>query len=210
MRTLASIADWIVSFVATLGGTAVVLGALFGWLGKRYLDKALAAERHFYASKIEILKGTQEKRVFVYKTQFEVEFKAYRIIWSASAELMDNVARLLTLYQRVDLPEHPGTKAGFRDSADDALQGAITRTHRYAPFIYVEVHECAKDFIVAARREVEAFSGALAAEAMHREDYSPELALREAVEGIAETKNKWLALESAIRERMAVLSVIDA
>ena len=82
---LTSIISWIPSFVATVGGTAVVLGAVFGWLGKRYLDKILEAERHRHAATIEQLKSSQERRVFVYKAQFEVEFKVYHEIWSRSA-----------------------------------------------------------------------------------------------------------------------------
>ena len=193
-----SIADWILWFIANVGGTAVVLAALFGWLGKRYLDRAQEKERY-----------ANEKRVLLYRTQFEVEFQAYQSIWSACAELMDHVARLLTLYDRSDSPDHPGIKAGFRNQADVAVQAAITSSERYAPFIAAEVMESATTFILAARSEVQAFSGTLAAEAKKVTDYSPEQALQEAKSGFAETKAKWRLVESSIRKRISVLSVID-
>jgi hypothetical protein len=53
----ASFVELLSRFIATLGGTSVVLGALFGWLGKRYLDKRLEAERNQYAASLEKLKG---------------------------------------------------------------------------------------------------------------------------------------------------------
>jgi hypothetical protein len=108
------------------------------------------------------------------------------------------------------LPDHTGTRAEFRNRADAALEAAITASDRYAPFIAPEVRESATNLILAARSEVEAFSGALEAEEKQRKDYYPEQALREARSGFAEAKSKWSLLESTIRHRVSNLSIIDA
>ncbi len=202
-------ADWVLWFIANVGGTAAVLGALFAWLGKRYLDRAREKERLENASKLEERKAAERKRILVHRSQFEVEFRAYQSIWSTCSEVMDHVARLVNLYEQVELPGHAGVKAGFRNQADAALQAAITASERHAPFISGEVRDSATAFIVAARAEVQAFSGALAAEEQQKMDYSPERALKEAQAGYATTKSKWNLLETVIRERVAALSIIE-
>lgn len=208
--TVSSAADWVLWFVANVGGPAAVVSALFAWLGKRYLDRALEAERLKNASRLEEVKAVQQKRILVHRAQFEVEFQAYQSIWSSCAELMDNVARLLTLYDRLELPEHRGAKSDYRNRADAAIQAAITASDRHAPFIAPEVRQSATALILAARDEVEGFSGALDSERKGSKDYDPDRALQEARAGFAGAKSKWNLLESAIRERIAALSILDA
>jgi hypothetical protein len=210
LPTASSLSDWILWFLANVGGTAAVLTGLFAWLGKRYLDRALEKEKSKNAASLEEQKAAQQKRILVHRAQFEVEFQAYQSIWSTCSELMDHVARLVKLYEQVELPGHSGVKAGFRNQADAALQAAITASERHAPFISADVRDSATAFIAAARVEVEAFSGALAAEEQRKNDYSPEKALEEAQAGYASTKSKWNLLEAVIRERVAALSIIDA
>jgi hypothetical protein len=205
-----SLSEWVLWFLANVGGTAVVLGALFAWLGRRYLDREKAKDELKNNSALEERKTVQQKHILVYRAQFEVEFRAYRRIWSTCSDLMDHVARLVHLYQQVELPGQSGTKAGIRNQADAALQAAITASERQAPFISAEVRDTATVFIAAARAEVEAFSGALAAEEHRRNDYFPEQAFEEAKAGCAMAKSKWNRLEAVIRDRTTKLSIIDA
>lgn len=122
-----------------------------------------------------------------------------------TCELRRNAAALV-LRER---PEHPGVKVKFRDAADAAVQGAIASTHSYAPFVSEDVRDVAIDFVNAAKGEVQACSGILAAESLEDGSYDANTALEEAEKGFQETRQKWIALETAIRERMSALSVID-
>jgi len=209
-KLLAAIRDWVPGFVATLGGTAVVLGGLFTWLGKRYLDKLLEAERNRNAAAIEQLKASHEKQIHVYKAQFELEFKAYQEIWTAADVLMDDVARFVRLYQMVELPNGHGEKRKYAKAADAAFFAASNKIRRYRPFIFPTIYDLAIAHAKACKDEIDAFFGAIKDEADHNESYSQVLAAKESKEEIHEITEGFWKLADCIRDRVASLSVIDA
>jgi hypothetical protein len=201
--------DWLRDFVAILGGTSVVLAALFGWLGKRYLDKRLEAERNQYAIAIENLKSSQEKHIHVYKAQFELEFKTYQDIWAVSATLMDHVARLVNLYHLTELPAGKGEKARCGNEADASFFIALATIHRNQPFIPVGISKRAVNHATACKKEIDSFFGAIHAEDGGDEDYDQSQALSEAREEVREILAQFTELADCIRGRLGSLLVID-
>jgi len=65
-----SLSEWVLWFLANVGGTAVVLGALFAWLGRRYLDREKAKDELKNNSALEERKTVQQKHILVYRAQF--------------------------------------------------------------------------------------------------------------------------------------------
>jgi hypothetical protein len=206
----AYLSDLFAVIIATLGGTTVVLGALFGWLGKRYLDSRLEAERNQYAVALEGVKSSYDKHVHVYKAQFELEFKTYQEVWAATTTLMDHVARLAALYGLSELPSGKGEKRKHAKSADSAFFAAHIKITNNQPFITGEIYKLALAHAVACKREIDEFFGAIDAEEKGEASYSQKDASREAREAQAKISNQFEELGAAIRSRLASITVIDA
>jgi hypothetical protein len=204
------LSDLFTVIVATLGGTTVVLGALFGWLGKRYLDNRLEAERNQYAVALEGVKSSYDKQVHVYKAQFELEFKTYQEVWAATASLMDHVARLATLYGLSELPSGKGEKRKHARSADNAFFAAHGKITNNQPFITAVIYRLALAHAVACKREIDEFFGAIDAEEQSDGSYSPKDASREARDAAATISKQFEELGEAIRSRLESVRVKEA
>jgi hypothetical protein len=205
---LGQYADWSANFLATLGGTTVILGALFGWLGKRYLDKTLELERRTSATTLQQVKGSKEKRIHVYKAQFELEFKAYQDIWIAFSVLREGVARFTRLYSG-DLRPGEGTKRDYANKARAAFYAAAEKFRSYEPFISEDIADVAAVCIRLCNDEIEAFYVSTIAEERKDETYKPELALEASREFMKDLLDKFNILIALVRDRMKALSVID-
>lgn len=83
--------DLLLTILASIGGTTIILGGLFGWLGKRHLDKILEAERSANKEKLALLQRDVSKEVEHLKSklkfnekflenQLEASFKLYKIM----------------------------------------------------------------------------------------------------------------------------------
>ena len=83
--------DLLLTILGSIGGTTVILGGLFGWLGKRYLDKTLEAERSSNKEKLTLLQSDISKDIEQHKSklkfnekfldnQLEASFKLYKIM----------------------------------------------------------------------------------------------------------------------------------
>ena len=83
--------DLVITILSSIGGTTVILGGLFGWLGKRHLDKILEVERSENKEKLALLQSEISKEVEHHKSklklnekflenQLEASFKLYKIM----------------------------------------------------------------------------------------------------------------------------------
>ena len=70
---------WLSEFLLAFGGSAVVLGALFTWIGKRYLDKLSEAERARNAAKIEAQRGQFATDLEKIKKDFAKEMALFSV-----------------------------------------------------------------------------------------------------------------------------------
>jgi hypothetical protein len=201
--------DWFRFFIAPFGGTAIVFSALFGWLGKRYLEKRLEAERSQYAIAIEKLKSSFEKYFYLYKAQFELEFKTYQEIWTACATLMDDVARLVNLYHLTELPTSKGEKHKLAENADNSFFTAFAVIHNNEPFIPIAIFELAVAHSTACKKEIDYFFGAIRAEENGDKSYKQGKALTEARTRVREILDQFTKLADGIRTRLASLTVLD-
>jgi hypothetical protein len=91
--------------IGQLGGFAVVVAALSAWLSRIWAEKILEKDRQHYREELERLKGTYEaanksvqaeldKRVHVYRVQFETEFKALSEIWAKITDLRSDMGSI--------------------------------------------------------------------------------------------------------------------
>ena len=195
--------------IAALGGYTLILGALFGWIGKRYLDQRLEAEKSQYATELEVRKDSLEKHSHVYKSQFELEFKTYQEIWAACATLMDRVARLASLYKWTELPNGKGEKRRLGKLADEAFFDANLRIHKNRPFIPAEICDSAIRYTVACKEQINEFFGAIHAEERNDPDYDQDAARAEAKNELQDVKRQFEELADGIRHRLSSLLVVD-
>src|SRR6266705_3512382 len=93
-----SASDLIWKLIGALGGFTVVVLGLSTWLGKLWADRILEKDRQHYREELERLKSSYEaanksiqseldKRIHVYRVQFETEFKALSEIWGKITEV---------------------------------------------------------------------------------------------------------------------------
>lgn len=195
--------------VAALGGYALILGALFGWLGKRYLDQRLEADKNRYALAQEKRKDSLETHSYVYRSQFELEFKTYQEIWAACTTLMDAVARLASLYQWTELPQGKGEKRRLGKLADAAFFDANLRIHKNRPFIPAAICDQSIRYSVACKKQINEFFGAVDAEEHNRSDYDQDDALAEAKAELRLVEAQFKELADSIRTRLGSLLVLD-
>ena len=117
--------------LVSLGGSTVVLVALFGWLGKRYLDRSLERERNEYACALEHQKAQATKELEQIKGQFQCEIEAFRAaagkgvaghtsLWVALEKLVDNCCAFANRYVEKSLPLDEETLHACQVSYDHA------------------------------------------------------------------------------------------
>lgn len=229
-----------------LGGPTVVLGAILGWLGKRYLDSALQDQkarhdetledqkRHYaaaleadkslyaaaleedkanYAAALERQKSGSEKHIYIYKSQFELEFQAYQELWSKLATLTDGVAVLLN-YARYtdDLPASlKKDRTAHAKAADAAFFEANHANNRLMPFIDFSIHKQISAHNRQCKEEIDTFFFAMGNPKVSTENvlYDPQKDYEETKEVLADIKRSYTDIGSAIRDRMASLLVLD-
>lgn len=68
-------------FLRILGGTTIILGVLFGILGRIMVGRMLEGERKKTEESLSKLKNDLDKSVHIGKAQFDHEFKLYQDIW---------------------------------------------------------------------------------------------------------------------------------
>jgi hypothetical protein len=230
-----------------MGGPAVVIGAAFGWIGKRYLDHALQKEQAWhaevlekqksqyaaaleadkamyasaleddkrkYAAALEQQKSGREKHIYVYRSQFEVEFNAYRELWLKLAKLIDGVAVLLN-YSPNLLETGDPLKARMNTSAkaaDAAFFEANHKNNELRPFIDVNIHQLIGRHNRLCKDEIDTFFFALGApkkvstETVH---YDAEQDRDETKAAFFDIRELYDAIGVAIRTRMASMLVVD-
>lgn len=81
--------DLLVSIISSIGGTTVVLGGLFGWLGKRHLDKVLETERSVNKTNLALLQSKLKLNEKFLDNQLEASFKLYKMMKDIVPEKTD-------------------------------------------------------------------------------------------------------------------------
>lgn len=143
--------------VSVSSGGAIVLG-LSGWLGKVWADRLIEREKANLAklvqSEFEQLRGTTERSLFVHRTQFEVEFKAYQELW---AEIYEAVVAALSLRPMIDFQAGEKSEAEVKQERLSRYAehhgAAILSWRRHRPFITKEIDALVDAVMRAARNE---------------------------------------------------------
>lgn len=79
--------DLLLSILVSIGGTSVVLGGLFWWLGKRHLEKQLETERSVNKSELAKLQGILSKEIESHKVLLKYDEKFFDHLFKASVDL---------------------------------------------------------------------------------------------------------------------------
>ncbi len=74
--------DLLLSILSSIGGTTVILGSLFGFLGKRYLSKVLEAERAQFALDLESHKNQLKYDTLFFEHLYSASNDLYKITQS--------------------------------------------------------------------------------------------------------------------------------
>ena len=133
--------------ISSIGGSSVILAGLFGWLGKRYLDRILETERKFHKIELaniqnelnittEKFKEKSSKKLLLFKSQFEVEFESYKAMWEALDIMSDYVFRLEHLYCE-DESTYGDKKAW--DEAEDKFIKTMRVLRSKKPFVDLSI-----------------------------------------------------------------------
>jgi hypothetical protein len=89
-------------FLKILGGTTLVLGALFGILGKIIVGRIFETERKKTEESLSKLKNDLDKSVHIGKAQFDHEFKLYQDIWKNLVLLRNATLGLRPVMDSID------------------------------------------------------------------------------------------------------------
>ena len=85
------------AIIISLGGSSLILIGLSSWLAKVWANRIMQDEKSKHDRELanlrEELRGRVEKRVYIYKIQYEKEFEIYQELW----------ATLIPLYQKTTL-----------------------------------------------------------------------------------------------------------
>lgn len=79
--------ELLISILSSVGGTSVILGGLFGWLGKRYLDQALECARLNNNAKIAEMQKDFSKEIESHKNQLTYDAVFFENLFEASNDL---------------------------------------------------------------------------------------------------------------------------
>ncbi|WP_121119971.1 hypothetical protein [Croceibacterium ferulae] len=141
---------------ALLANTAVV--GIAAWIGKGWVERRLQMLKAAHAEQLEGVKGEQaralesvksdlsnmgrsfqasvDKKMMVFKTHFEIEFQAYRDIWTLCDQSHDYAAQALALFDRKPIDDEAAEEertASVRRYDDCRLALEAGRRHR--PFV---------------------------------------------------------------------------
>ena len=151
--------------IGQLGGFAFVVAALSAWLSKVWAEKILEKDRHHYQEELERLKGTYEaanksvqaeldKRVHVYRVQFETEFKALSEIWAKITDLRSDMACIRPFIDRNVEGEDVMEKYRRRLLRfSETLAGLKALVFKYAPFYPQNIYDQLWELLNLAGRE---------------------------------------------------------
>lgn len=147
--------------IQSLLGNAVVLGVI-AWLGKGWADRRLEAVKGGHAAQLEGVKGEQskaleavkaelanlgrevqagvEKKMMIFKTHFELEFKNYREIWSY-CDISLNIACQTSAYYELQALDEQSAAAEKKASVEryDTARIALDTVRKHRPFIAKDI-----------------------------------------------------------------------
>lgn len=180
---------------------------------KELYAAALEEDRNRYAAAIERQKVGSEKHIYIYKTQFDVEFNAYRELWSKLAKLIDSVAVLVN-YSRYsnEAPESlKATKNASAKKADAAFFAANHANNQLIPFIDVHIHELIARHNRLCKDEIDTFFFGIESpkETNENVDYDPQQDYEETKAALASIEQIYEEIGTAIRTRLGSLLVLD-
>jgi hypothetical protein len=152
-QLLSEIGHWLLR----LAGDTAVLLAVFGLLGKRWLDgrlqkhdRDMAGLKADLEASMRVLQAEIDKTIVVTKVHFETEFEAYKIVFAKLAEMRIQFGGLrpsLDIVPAGDTRDaRRGRLAQLAQKAQDAYNQLITTSENLSPFypteIYRQIQEC--------------------------------------------------------------------
>jgi len=193
------------STVGAVGGAALVVWGLSGFLGKVWAERILEAERAKFGRDLEALKSALEsdirrlqaeidRTIVVHRVHFETEFSALRDIW----QKVSRVRSLLPLLGPLDGSKPQATEA--YELMSTAVAELVTAIDSQSPFYSSSIYEKLDDLRLLAKVE-------LTEVATEKPNEVPDWWKRR-----RETRNeihaKVDAISKAIRARLEQLSVV--
>ncbi len=86
------------AILTSVGGAALIMGALSSWLGKVWANRILEKDKLKYSSELEELKNQlhreAQKHQLIFSLYFEGQFKLYNDLWLSLSELQEKVDEL--------------------------------------------------------------------------------------------------------------------
>ena len=138
---------------------STVLLAIFGLLGKRWLDgrlqkhdRDMAQMKTDLEASMRVLQSEIDKTILVTKVHFETEFEAYKIVFAKLAEMRLQLAGLrpsMSVVPANDTVEAKRERLNLAiRKAQEAYNELISTSENLSPFypseIYLKIQECQK------------------------------------------------------------------
>src|SRR6266567_2199326 len=125
---------------------AIIISALI-WLFKSSI-------RHEYNKALEELKSNYQRRFHVLKSQFDMEFNSFQLMWASQSALVDATIRLDNMF----LSSGCGKEMeDYAKAADKAFFEAERVTRELGPFMPEEIYRNAISIEKGCKEEIDLF-----------------------------------------------------
>ncbi len=146
-------------FLKILGGTGLVLGALFAFLGKIAIGRLLEKERSKTESSLSKLRIDLEKSVHIGKAQFDFEFKIYQEIWKKLVLLRSATLGLRPALDHIDPNESDEERKSRRmKEFSDAFHPFRDSIEENKPFYPESVYLALSEVLSTSHKELISFN----------------------------------------------------
>jgi hypothetical protein len=222
------------AIVQALLTNSVVIGVI-AWLAKIWADRRIGEQaekleqlKGVQAQKIEEIKGSQtaqleslkgditnlgrkfqasmEQRMLVFRTHFDIEFKAYQDIWAKCDEAADLAAMTLGYVQRV-----PVDDAAREEERIDAIRRydvcreALIEVRKKRPFVTKEISDLSREVIARCIHVMDIYRDAYPNIARNNHEFDRRDVIREIKKKVDELINDFDRLGDLISSRISEL-----